>query len=123
MLGFEEYRHYAIFPAASAPPLHWLQCIEDRTLAFPIVSAETLGLRYAADEQETRCLGAESSDVIEYWVILVLPSDGASPRANLRAPVIVNRSRRIAAQIILREEYPIAESLEECAQRELVGAR
>jgi len=122
VLGFEEYRHFAIFPAPDAPPFHWLQSIEDRGLAFPIVPAGELDVEYYPDTEAQHSLSAESARDLEYWVIVALPADGGQPRANLRAPVIVNRAKLVAAQIIMREEYPVRRDFAEEQRRDLVHA-
>ena len=122
LLGFEECRHYALFPAPDAPPFHWLHSIEDRGLAFPVVPAKELDVEYSPDAETLQCLNAESSRDLEYWVIMALPADGGQPRANLRAPVVVHRASRIAAQIIMREEYPARSDVAK-EHRDLVHAR
>jgi flagellar assembly factor FliW len=122
VLGFEEYRHYALYPAPGAPPFYWLQCIQERGLAFPVVRAEELSVTYRADAEVLRCLRAQRPEEVTYWVIVALPEDGGAAHVNLRAPVIVNRATRLAAQVIMREEYPVSAELPSRAG-ELVGAR
>jgi flagellar assembly factor FliW len=107
MLGFDAYRRYALIAAPDAPPFHWLQCLEARELAFPVVSAHELSVSYRTDSETARKLDVTGEDDVDFWIIVTIPSDGGQMRLNLRAPIAVNRRTRAAAQIVTREEYPI----------------
>ncbi len=116
LFGFESYRDFAIIPIPKALPFHWLQCLEEKCLAFPLVNAEDLQAVYTADlvlrsgallrrvaTAQLEKLGADSWDQVQCWVIVAVPPDGRPIRPNLAAPVVVNPKTRLAAQIIVQE--------------------
>ncbi len=108
ILGFESYKKFAILSVPDAEPFHWLQSLEEKELAFPVVRAEELGVSYRADPEDMDCLDASSQEEVTWWVLVVIPADGGQLRVNLRAPVLVNPKGRLAAQIIVRDDYPVS---------------
>jgi flagellar assembly factor FliW len=113
MLGFDSHRRYALIAAPDAPPFHWLQSVEEAELAFPVVCADELAVGYDATAEIQQKLGAISDDEIQFWVVVTIPSDGGQLRLNLRAPVAISTRTGRAAQIIMRDEYPIGAALAE----------
>ncbi len=108
ILGFESYKRFAIVPIPKTHPFHWLQSLEERHLAFPLVSADELHTAYKANPEKLRRLGADSWDKVKCWIIVAVPPDGGPLRPNLTAPVVVNPENRLAAQIIVNEPTPRA---------------
>ena len=51
-----------------------------------------------------------SRDETTCWVVIALPADGTPLRLNLRAPVIVNEKKQLAAQIVISDERAIGRS-------------
>lgn len=114
ILGFESYRRYVLLPAPDAMPFHWLQCVEEPQLAFPVVRAEELEMAYRVGPDVRERLGVESTAPLHFWIIVTLsgvnnPQRGG--RANLRAPVVVSPEKKRAAQVILQEDYPVSHAL------------
>ena len=111
MLGFESFRKFAILPDPTAEPFHWLQSLEDPSLAFPIVSSEELSIGYAGTERALNVVGATSWEEVETWVVVVIPRDGGQMRVNLRAPIVANRRKGMAGQIVVQHDYPVSHVL------------
>ena len=107
ILGFDQYSRFALIPTPDAPPFHWLQCLTEPQLAFPIVSASELEIAYQPSADVREKVDASASDEIEFWVLVTVPAQGGQMRVNLRAPVAVNTRTRTAAQVVMRDEYPI----------------
>jgi len=118
VLGFEQYRRFAILPDESAPPFHWLQSLEEKALAFPVVSAEHLEVSFQGDTDCLRVLGASSWDDVRCWIVVVVPGGGGQMRVNLRAPIVVNAANGLAGQLILREDYPVSCAVDVCRSLE-----
>ena len=108
MLGFESFRKFAILPDHAAEPFHWLQSLEDPSLAFPVVNAEELNIAYAGTERALDVVGAASWEEVETWVVVVIPRDDEQMRVNLRAPIAANRRTGLAGQIVVQDDYPIS---------------
>lgn len=112
LLGFESFRKYALLTAGrDAKPFLVLQSLEEPQLAFPVVRAEELSLafrgracakRLSADDLQR--VAAATPDEVTCWVVVAIPADGGPLRLNLRAPLIVNEKKQLAAQVILGEE-------------------
>jgi len=111
IIGFEKFRRFVIVPAPDAPPFHWLQSLEELQIAFPLVSASELGVAYTVSSHVAGKLGATSHNELEFWVIVTIPVGQGQTRVNLRAPIVVNRRDRTAAQIVMHDDYPIRRSL------------
>ena len=107
ILGFERYRRYALIPVPDAPILCWLQSLDEAQLAFPVVSAGDLEIAYPDGAEIRQKLHNVSEEELRFWVIVTIPQGGGAMRVNLRAPIVVNTRTRQAAQIVMREEYPI----------------
>jgi flagellar assembly factor FliW len=122
ILGFEAYRRFALVPSPEAAPLHWLQCIDEPQLAFPIVAAEEIGMAYRPGRELMAKVRARQWDHIECWVLLAFSPEASGVRVNLRAPILVNSVTRRAAQVIVRDELPISGAIESCAEAALCAA-
>jgi flagellar assembly factor FliW len=122
LLGFESFRKYALLPVPGAQPFFWLQSLEEPQLAFPVVSAGEVGVAYPMRADDLRRIAASSADEVTCWVVVALPGAAATGRQsrtvgrqagagkfrlNLRAPVLMNARKQLAAQIVLGDEYPI----------------
>ena len=111
-VGVRVRRKAHLLPAGrAAKPFFVLQSLETPQLAFPVVRAEELSLafrgcacvkRVSADDLQR--VAAATPDDVSCWVVVAIPSDGSPLRLNLRAPLIVNEKKQLAAQVILGEE-------------------
>ena len=88
-----------------------MQSVEEKGVAFPVVSAEEVNVNYRSDAENLAQFGASDWDGVETWIILIIPRDGREMRVNLRAPVVVNPNTRLGGQIVLRDEYPVSHVL------------
>ena len=123
ILGFESFRAFALLPIADAAPFHCLQSLDEARCAFPLVAAAELGVTYHPENDLVLRLRAASRAHLRFWVIVVPPTEDAPIRVNLRAPVVVNHVLHIAAQTIMREEYPISHALDACRERDVCLAK
>ena len=110
ILGFESRRRFTILDKKRTYPILWLQCVDDASLAFPIIEASLLGVTYAQDMAKVRLsdLGANNPAEVKLYLIVVIPEDVSQTRVNLRAPLIVNEQAGLAKQIVFYDtDYPI----------------
>lgn len=111
LLGFESFRKYTLLPVAGARPFFSLQSLEEPQLAFPVIREDELAIDYPLSPDDLRRVAAVSRGETTCWVVLALPNDGTPLRLNLRAPVIVNEKKQLAAQIVISDECPIGHTL------------
>ena len=111
LLGFESFRKYALLPVPGARPFFCLQSLEEPQLAFPVVTADELGIAYPLKAGDLQRVAAASEGEVACWVVAALPAGGAGKlRLNLRAPVLVNARKQLAAQIVVGDECLIVRS-------------
>ncbi len=105
LLGFESFRKYALIPVAGARPFFSLQSLEEPQLAFPVLRADELAIEYPLSPNDLRRIAATSKAEVACWVVVALLSDGTPIRPNLRAPVVVNEKKQLAAQIVVSDAH------------------
>ena len=108
ILGFETYRRFALIPDPNAPPFYWLQSLDERQLAFVVVSAAEVEVVYQPTPDVHEKLASASAEDLNYWIVVTVPLHGEQLRINPRAPIITNNRTRTAAQVVMRDEYPIS---------------
>ena len=88
----------------------WLQSLEDETLAFVIVQADSIRPDYHAQVTDESVMDLEiaEDDAVSVSLIVTIPH-GQPDQAtvNVRAPIVVNLRTRNAKQIILHESIPL----------------
>jgi flagellar assembly factor FliW len=114
--GFAEVHRYILFDHGVNTPLKWLQAVDHPELAFPMVAVAELmaDYRMTVSPEDLATLGSNEAADLVTFVILTIPQ-GAPERttANLKAPILMNASTRLARQILIAEDYPIRYPLSE----------
>jgi flagellar assembly factor FliW len=107
LIGFEEHQRFVLVQAEELKPLVWLVSIEEPELAFPLADpgyfTEKYHVTVEREDREILDIDTECDEAVIY-VIVTLP-DGQRPlTANLRGPIVMNRTTRVARQLILVSE-------------------
>lgn len=106
LFGFERVTRYALLPAARRG-LWWLMSPTTPPVTFVLADPFVVAPSYELDlaESERERLGIEQPTDVIALVVLTLPADpGGVVTANLRAPLVVNITKRLAAQIVSRDD-------------------
>ena len=115
LFGFEESRTFALVPAGR-DGLWWLQSVERAELAFLLADPFPHFAGYEVDvpPSELAQLDATDETPLMALVIVTLPArDGDAPTANLRAPIVIEPTRRLARQVVLPDDsLPLTAPLE-----------
>ncbi|MBR32518.1 MAG: flagellar assembly protein FliW [Spirochaetaceae bacterium] len=119
ILGFEDYRNFAILEEKEGP-FHWLQSADESGLAFIILRPQLILKDYepAVLPMELQSLQVDNVTECEVYLIVTIPGDHPEKMtANLQGPILVNRNIRQARQVISMNEshlvrVPILELLE-----------
>ena len=115
MPGFPEHRDYVLVMADGAGRLFWLQSVATDGPRFLAVAPAAWFPDYAPVlPTSVRVeLGVDRAAAAELFCLVTVP--GADPHAatvNLRAPVVVHATRRLARQVVLSDTgYPIQRPL------------
>ena len=113
ILGFEDNTRFTLLydnESGEKPDISWLQCVDEPTLAIPVVSPFLVKQDYNPDIEDELLtpLGNLSEDNIVVLISVTVPSDITRISANLRAPFIINSDSRKGAQIIIENsEYAV----------------
>ena len=108
--GFESHKSFALIEDAHYLPFRWLQCLVDPHVTFMVIDPELVvgRFRLSLADLDVECLELLESEAPEILCIIVMPEDPWSATINLKAPILVNRSRQRGKQVILTDEhYPL----------------
>lgn len=114
LIGLDEYKKYAIIfdsEKENAGSIMWLQSLEEKDLAFPVVDPMCVYPEYnpVVEDEWLASIGEIKSDEdLFVLAVLTVPSDLTQMTANLKAPLIINTDTKKACQIIVNnEEYSV----------------
>ena len=108
LIGFESTKHWMILPDPENLDVAWLQSVAQPQVALPLVSPRKFAPNYkvTVTSRQLSVLHTRSTDRI--FIMLIVSKTGKTLTANLRGPVIINLTQRIASQIIADEALPLA---------------
>ena len=108
IIGFPGLIRYVLIDSDKC--VKWLQSMDDPAVVFPVVSPLAIKDDYNVEipNSEATALGIQGAEDVQLWSITVLSDNPAEIRANLRAPVVLNRHNGTAKQVVLPDnELPI----------------
>lgn len=117
ILGFEDYKDYTILydiDAEEEPFFSWLQSVEEKTLAFPIVNPFKVDKDYnpQVNEEIIKPIGECPDEDLVVFFLATIPEDVKETSVNMRAPLIINSISRKGIQLITESpEYEIKHKL------------
>ena len=103
IIGFADEHSFVLIRTAKSNAVGWLQSISNPSLALPVVSAHVLAPAYPDVDLESyaQTVGKDTR-MDELAVIVVLNAQpGVPATVNLVAPILVNVTTRVGAQVIL----------------------
>lgn len=102
LIGFSEFKNFIVLDAEV--PFSWLQSTEDSSLAF--LAVDSLHCKDCGFDKKDFAFQVELEEKESHIVILVvaIAEQASSATVNLRAPLVVNLDKKIAAQIVLDDE-------------------
>ncbi|MFB6356449.1 MAG: flagellar assembly protein FliW [bacterium] len=110
LFGFEDHEEFVIIGKKEEQPFEWLQAVDDSTLAFVMVQPLVVRPNYELSllQEDLYSIGAESTDDIIPYLLLVVPDDPQEMTANLKGPVIINQENLQGKQVINQiDEYGV----------------
>jgi flagellar assembly factor FliW len=108
--GFEQYTRFALIEDPYYAPFGWLQALDDPYVKFLVVPPAAIVPDYQPrlHDQDLSALELADPALADLLCILVVPGDVRAMTANLRAPIVLNRRRQRAQQVILTDDrYPL----------------
>ena len=103
ILGFDELKQYVMLKTTELGLFRWLQSTEIPALAFVVCDPCLIVPEYKVEVRadEVAEIGTSQAAKAEVMVILTHPHDRRQMTANLQGPIIYNRARRLAKQVVL----------------------
>ncbi len=115
--GFEDYKDYTIIYDAEtdeAPLFSWLQSVDEKMLAFPVMNPFKVDENYnpKINDEMLEPIGGYSEDDLVVLLLATVPEQVKEASVNMKAPLIINASTKKGMQIILEgAEYEIKRRL------------
>jgi flagellar assembly factor FliW len=108
LIGFESTRHWLILPDPQNNDVAWLQSLAQMQVALPLVSPRKFapGYKCVIPNRNLSPLNLRSTDRV--YVMSVLSKSGKTLTINLRSPIVINLTKRLACQVITTEVLPLA---------------
>ncbi|HAJ27390.1 MAG TPA: flagellar assembly protein FliW [Syntrophus sp. (in: bacteria)] len=110
ILGYNSLKRFVMIVHEEGSPFHWFQSLEDGSIAFITMNPFIAKSDYEPeiDDQTIEMLEVEREEDIELMAILTIRSEPAKMTANLRAPLVINKQKKLASQVVLEDEqYPV----------------
>lgn len=110
ILGFEAQKRFIIlYDDELGDSLAWLQSVTDKDVCFIIIDPHTF-LPSFAPELSASILSQLELDAAQSAVLrclVVIPEQLSEATVNLKSPLVINPAKKIAAQVVLDENYPV----------------
>ncbi len=107
MVGFPRLKKYFLVESSQMPLIYWLQSAEDAQIAFPLIEPWFFRRDFKPKMNEAEKISNDlsESDTTKILVVLTIPEDMARMTVNLKAPIIFNVNKSLAAQLVLQEKH------------------
>jgi flagellar assembly factor FliW len=108
LIGFESSRQWLILPDPENGDVLWLQSLSQPQVALPMVSPRTFAPDYkvAVPSRHLSTIHLRSTDRI--YIMNVMSKSGKTLTVNLRSPIVINLTKRLACQVITTDALPLA---------------
>jgi flagellar assembly factor FliW len=108
LIGFETCRHWVILPDDANPDVAWLQSVSQGQVALPIMSPRKLAIDYRVNvsRRQLTPISMHASDRV--FIMTVISKTGRTLTTNLRSPLVINMTRRLACQVVTDDAQPLA---------------
>ena len=113
ILGFERLKQFTVLSQEETAPFWQLRSIEDGT-TFVVINPFLVKSDYqpVIPDRDVRLLEIENTSDVIMMSIVTIHRQPFGASINLRAPLVINAKRGLAAQIVLEDdEYPVRFSL------------
>ncbi len=105
LLGFATLRNFVLVEDPQDEIFVWLQSCELPEVAFPVLEPEFFSVAYKAPlaKNDLDSLQMSSQEKPRFFSIVTIPEDPQKMTANLKAPIVINVTKRLARQCVLQD--------------------
>lgn len=108
VFAFEDTRHFALIsPLGEEVYPKWLQSTDDVAPCFVVFDPAIIDGNYkiTLNAYEENLLKLHPDTALRLLVIATVPEDYRQTTVNMKSPIVVNSDSRLAAQVILPQDY------------------
>jgi len=105
LLGFQDLRNFVLLDDPNDDIFAWIQSCELPSVAFPVLEPEIFGQYYSVNltKNELELLKIKGDQKPSFMNIITIPDDPTQMTANVKAPIAINMTERIARQCVLQD--------------------
>lgn len=110
ILGFEAQKRFVIlYDDELGDALGWLQSVDNRDVCFIIIDPHTVFDTYAPSVAPgvLARLGLATQEEAVFRSLVVVPTQTSEATVNLKSPLVINPAKKLAAQVVLDQDYPV----------------
>ncbi|MEO8268152.1 MAG: flagellar assembly protein FliW [Aureliella sp.] len=108
LIGFEASRHWLIVPDPENSDVAWLQSISQPQVALPVISPRKFAPDYKVNVPTRQLVPLKLRSSDQVYILNVVSKSGKTLTTNLRSPIVVNLTQRLACQVITTDALPLA---------------
>lgn len=103
ILGFPDFKRYALLDVDENSPLKWLHSVDEPSLAFVVTNPNLFSPDYSIDAWRKDLEDIKVADAAEVIVLVLVtvPREPSKMTANLKGPILINTSNNLAKQLIV----------------------
>lgn len=123
LLGFSEFKHFVLLEDPQDEIFVWLQSTETPNIAFPVLEPEFFVPNYKLTlaKNDLEAMGLKAQEKLRSFSIITIPEDAKLMTANLKAPIVIHISSKVARQCVLQDNsLQIREPIFSMLQQRLV---
>ena len=105
MLGFSDCERYVMMDDEIGDPFMWMQSTDIPSLAFVVIDPAAIlpSYHFSVKKEQIKALDTGNPDNLQVYVIVTMASNILDVTVNLQGPIVVNKKKRVATQIVLND--------------------
>lgn len=106
LYGFEDVHEYVLLePDEGHSPILYMQAVHSEYPSFIVVDPYFIDEQYdpQVPQDILQALKADSRDMLRFLAIAVIPQNIRDMTVNMKSPIVINISNKLAMQVILDE--------------------
>lgn len=110
LFAFEKLKSFVLIsPLGQDVYPMWLQCADSEEPCFIVYEPFEMVENYnpILDDECKSIIDFDEDDELSYLVIAVVPDEYKNTTVNLKSPIVINKNKAKAMQVILDEDYKI----------------
>ena len=105
ILGFNDLKKFVLLDDPNDDIFAWLQSCDEPGIAFPVLEPELFTQNYKINlaKADFDSLKLQAMDKTRLFCIVTIPEDPTKMTANMKAPIVINITERMARQCVLQD--------------------